>query len=45
MTNQTAKFSDAVTAAQFCAELTRQGIAFELTTNQQGWFIVEITGY
>lgn len=39
-----AKFGDITQAAQFCAELVRQGIAFEMHVCADT-FIVVMTGY
>lgn len=38
-------FSDVVKLAIFCAELTRQGIAFNAFEQSNGDFIVSLTGY
>ena len=40
----TAKFENVVAMAQFCAELTRQGIVFHVKAWDDTTWVVELTG-
>lgn len=39
------EFTDVVAFAKFCAELTRQGIAFTAHERTNGEFLITLTGY